>query len=351
MPGSGEFKIGTSVPLETRIGVSGKKGTFDIQITGPHFGLDAEVASQPVADQLFATKLGLMQKCIGIQWGAKGCRYGVCGYDGSFRTPPVFDPTYFGVGAYSEDGKEWTTFQALTSNGSIITIFHMRDPSDKTKNIVVVGGSQNIDPPSDSSTARLETVVGEGPDATGQTALGGGPNVAAFDGIGYDKVKQVLYGRESSGQVAGTEILHTFELGSPSTPSPAGATGPFWAGLSFDGLTVGQECSTDDTGSMTFEDKNSVTHTVKLVQNILIEVHLDGVDITPPGARNIFSAAGGTNKDGENIIVAVGQRLPNDESAAWWSIDGKSWTEITGIWPLNTSGIAQPSSTCAVPNS
>ncbi len=71
MPGAGEFPIGDSAPVETRIGVSGKPGTYDKLITGPHFGLDAEIASQPVAGQSFATKLGLFQKCLGISWGGK----------------------------------------------------------------------------------------------------------------------------------------------------------------------------------------------------------------------------------------------------------------------------------------
>jgi hypothetical protein len=66
MPGSGEFTIGSSVGVVTRTGIKADK-TVRI-LKGARDDIAAATASQPVADQFFASKLGLMQKCIGIQW-------------------------------------------------------------------------------------------------------------------------------------------------------------------------------------------------------------------------------------------------------------------------------------------
>jgi len=64
-----EFFIGSSAPMIERRGISaGSRVDKTIQgAPNPSFG----TASNPIADVFFATKLGLLQKCIGVQWLGK----------------------------------------------------------------------------------------------------------------------------------------------------------------------------------------------------------------------------------------------------------------------------------------
>jgi len=69
MPGFGEFFIGNSAPMITRIGVP-TDFKVDKTVEGSRDELAASTAAQPIADVSFATVLGLGQKCIGVQWAA-----------------------------------------------------------------------------------------------------------------------------------------------------------------------------------------------------------------------------------------------------------------------------------------
>lgn len=272
-----------------------------------------------------------LTRIIKVNWAA-GCRFAVCGYDGNFATPPQFDPVYFGVGAYSDDGKSWTPFKVF-DNGTVVSIFHMRDPDNKQ--LVIVGGNTN-DPSEDDadliiSTAVLTTIVGTGPNAVegGQSE---GPNVANFGSIGYDKKKKTIYAVDNSDDGV---FLYTLELGKPE-PGPSEQI--FWAGQHHPTIEPVQDCNTNNSGTMTFKDKEGKQHTLSLVfgDSGLLMLHLDDVDITPPDARNVVSAAGGLNGESEVIIIAVGYHLigDDDHGIAWW-FDGKVWTEIGDIWSGN----------------
>jgi len=103
---------------------------------------------------------------------------------------------------------------------------------------------------------------------------------------------------------------------------------------------------------MTFKDKDGENHTLTFNFDVFpVRLVLDGEDITPSGSRGIMGAAGGTNDDGEIIIIATGYHLIGtaDHAIAWWSIKGEDWTEISDIWSGAPSQ-QTPVMACAVPN-
>jgi hypothetical protein len=109
MPGSGEFKIGSSVGVVVRKGVRASSTTTRT-VKGARDDIAAATASQPVADQLFASKLGLLQKCIGIQWG--GGRFVFAGGGGG-----SYSPVPLALSSFSRNGGPITACLA-TSGGS-----------------------------------------------------------------------------------------------------------------------------------------------------------------------------------------------------------------------------------------
>jgi hypothetical protein len=282
----------------------------------------------------------VLTRIYNMQWGGGG-RFAVCGYDGNFEHGV---PVFFGVGAHSDDGKSWTSFRVF-ENGTAVSIFHMSDPK-----IVVVGGNTNDDSGFPSvSTAELKTIVGSGANASGGTSPG--RNAAWFGSIGYHKQKKLLYAVENSG------ALHTFELGMPASRSSRSEEPKepqiLWAGPHSDKIAEPvYDCSTTGAGSeeMKFKGSDGKTHTLRVTDKL----SLDGADITPPGIDSVASAAGGTNDEGEIIIIATGYHLKDDENnipaGAWWSIEGKSWNEISGLWAANPNLQAAAMAT-AVPNS
>jgi len=268
---------------------------------------------------------------VNVQWGG-ACRFAVCGYDGTQSSEPFAEPDFFGVGAYSDDGKSWTPFTVF-ENGGAVSIFYMK------QHMVIVGGGTNQGAGGvRSSTAALTTIGGDGPAAVGGESEGS--NAANFGSIGYDKKKKALYAVENSGYGTQTQILHTFQFGEPGPPGePSTSEEPsiFWAGPHLPEIEPVRDCSC--TGApdltMTFRGKGGKKQNLSIVEGEeQQEIHLDGEDITPPDARRFTSAAAGLNDGGEVIIIAVGYQGEDEEArgAAWWSINGQEWTEISGIW-------------------
>lgn len=130
MPGPGEFTV-TSEPLVTRTGVSGDKGTYDLQVTGPPYGLDAEIASNPVAGQMFATVMGLLDKCIGIGWGGQGWALAGCATGNPDTGVPMLS-----LAAVSSNGKDFN--QTNWTNKGLFTILPFR--VKKLGTLVAVAG-------------------------------------------------------------------------------------------------------------------------------------------------------------------------------------------------------------------
>lgn len=295
----------------------------------------------------------LTQQIVNVRWGQKtGCRFAVCGYGAD--KPADSDPIFFGVGAYSDDGKTWTNFRAF-ENGSIVSIFHMRDPRDKTQTMVIVGGCTNTGGDFPTSTASLQTILGSGPSAHGGSSTG--RNVADYGSIGYDKKQNQIYAVENSGATSGGPsdnhaILHTYPIGTPDDPDESGTPDPepsiFWVGPPYPDIGPVYSCE----APMTFKGKDGVNHTLNINFDVFpVRLEFDGKDITPPGSRGIGGAAGGMNDDGEIIIIATGYHLigTDDHAIAWWSKEGKDWTEISGIWS-GTPSQQTPLMACAVPN-
>lgn len=290
-----------------------------------------------------AFKEDFFERVVNVKWGTKGCRFAVIGYDGTFD--PDFQPTFNGVGAYSDNGKSWTTFKVF-QNGSAASVFNMIDPDDGSKNLMVAGGCTNREGEISTSTAALTTVVGSGVAASGGTS--NGRNVAGFFNLGYDRDKGAFYAVEFSGN---TPSLHTFQIGEPKSPasqtSESGKLSIVWAGAHYPGIGPVYDCTcvvegfteSDPLGGagMTFEGRDGKKHTLNIAPfgEETLQLHLDGANITPSGARHVMTAAGGVNDEGETIIIAMGYSLKgtdDDYGIAWWSIDGKGWVEITGIW-------------------
>jgi hypothetical protein len=173
--------------------------------------------------------------------------------------------------------------------------------------------------------------------------------------LGYDKKKGIFYAVESSGGDGVGQgqhaILHTFPIGDPSssnTPSTSKNPSILWTGSHYPGIGPVYDCSCvsgfffgDVAQVQTFKDKSGKEHTLAIVAGqFLLQLLYDGENITPSGARHVVSAAGGVNDAGETIIIAVGFSLkgtPDDQGIAWWSIEGKGWSEITGIWSEHPS--------------
>jgi len=288
--------------------------------------------------------LDFLTQVVNVQWSITGCRFAVCGYDGIYQDPPFRKPVYFGVGAYSDNGKTWTTFRVF-EDGSAVAIFNMRNPENKEQDIVIVGGCTNSEGDVSTSTAALTTIVGSGgPSAEGGTSQG--RNVANFGSIGYHKNKKEFYAVENAGDAS---TLHTFPFGTPNPPSsepdePDEPKEPqiLWSGPHFDQITEAvYDCSCIPT--MTFKDKDGKKRTLSITGALLL---LDDEDITPPG--DITSAAGGTNEDDEIIIIAVGYIV--GRGTAWWSVEGRGWMEIGGLWSEEPS-LQAASAATAVPNS
>jgi hypothetical protein len=115
MPGPGEFFIGTSAPITTRIGIRAAQA-HAITVKGARDDIAASTAAQPIADVNFATKLGLLDKCIGIQWS--GARFMYAGGNTTLNSfhfqfdpdGPVFDfpwNSFTCTGGFSKDGMNW----------------------------------------------------------------------------------------------------------------------------------------------------------------------------------------------------------------------------------------------------
>jgi hypothetical protein len=272
------------------------------------------------------------------------------------------------VGAYSNDGKSWNIFDVFQS-GSAVSVWPMRNPLAKERDLVFAGGCTNSGSGAGSfSTAKLETAVGQDVvSATGGTSEI--HNSANFGSIGYDRDKRILYAVENSGdpnnQVA---ILHRFLLGDtvPTDPATPSTTGVFWAGPHYPGLEPVIDCTcvpfnfavvghNPGNSSMVCTGNDGKEHTLEIMakEHGLLHLFYDGADITPSDARHISSAAMGVNDDGEMIIITVGFSLKgttDDHGIARWSIEGNGWTEISGIW-TGTPSLQAPGMAVAVPNS
>src|SRR6185436_18891569 len=83
----------------------------------------------------------ILTRLINLQWG-EACRFAVCGYDGNWEGEgSLGTPVFFGVGAYSDDGKAWTPFTAFDS-GTMIIVFNMHTSDTK---LVIAGGNINTE--------------------------------------------------------------------------------------------------------------------------------------------------------------------------------------------------------------
>jgi hypothetical protein len=377
MPGFGEFFIGNSAPMVTRIGVP-NSFKADKVVEGGTDAISALTAAQPISDVSFATVLGLGQKCIGIQWG--GGAFAIAGgaqnvhsflfdVEGiEFDFPFEEDSC---AAAASTDGKTWvarapfnissgTVAGRGTSGGSQLAValaarINRQLVFRAAGAQLVPSASQAPNPPNITFT-RLQPIQAESSDGInygqiGAPDPGAGTNFDTFFvGLAVDRKTGTWYGltQENTSSDAGLLIKlsgvgfafdASFAPGDPVPPIPwpAGtvvvdASGARGSDTSAKGSF--QYASSNDPGGqiVRFNDSTGL-HTLEITgdPDIASQLLVDGSPVSAPFGNWASAAAG------RGVIVGTTYDKDSPASEDNWPLNGyvysssdlgKSWTAV-----------------------
>jgi hypothetical protein len=205
MPGSGEFTIGDGAPLVTRQGI--EPSTFNgITVVGPPSGTESEIATQAIADVSFGTKLGLLDKCIGVQWSGKTWIFAA----GTTSDPNSNFGTYV-IAISKNPANKWNIVHPGNLNGGSsgeaywAAIHGQVSTGPTTNDVIIVGGWTTVVVPTESgpsvSTQPALVVSSDG----GKTFTSGGvpqlgPRPQVIEGttvFGWGWITAVAYDKDT----------------------------------------------------------------------------------------------------------------------------------------------------------